>query len=345
MNKFQPQVLFAADGVGGGGSPAPSSAPSAPSGGDAGSPSSSEPSAASSTPSGEGAPVAPAPSLAPTPGVDGSGNGDFPDFGAFSVDEGEDDDVLPAAPAKAAGQTPPTEKPPEAPPSQPTVPPAEPPKPQEPAPQPPPPTGQQEARPPLSPAEPAAIAESLVQNEAQLIDHLAQNDFKLSQEDIEALQDNASAYVPKLLARTFVRAQVGALRQMAQVVPAMVQTQMKVMRQNMQNEQAFYSRWPDIKPDKHGEIVSKYASLYRKANPSATREQMIEDLGPMIMMAAKIAPTPTHVAPGQPQSQLRPPQPTPFKPAMPGVASTPAPVVDDPWAGMNPAIELSSNED
>ena len=62
------------------------------------------------------------------------------------------------------------------------------------------------------------------------------------------------------------------------------------MRQNDQNADKFYERWPMIKKSEHSELVNKYGVVYRQMHPSASLEQMIEDLGPMVMMAGRIAP-------------------------------------------------------
>lgn len=337
LKRHLERITLAPEGVvgGGGSSPSPSAPSAAPSGGQAGSEGTSgapDSGAGGGSPSPAANPPEPSPApTSPEPGTTEGGDGAFPDFGGFNTDEGADDDILPAAAAPASGDpaVPPAQPTPQVPAAEPSAPPpsAEPP-----APTPQAPTGQQEPSPPPSPAEPGRIAEQLAANEANLIEHLAAGDFALSKEDLEALEADAPAAVPKLLARTFVRAQVGALRQMQQIVPAMIQGQMRVMRENWKNEQAFYKRWPDIDAVKHGPLVARYAQMYRQANPSAPMSQMIEELGPMVMVAGKITPAPTPVN-GAPLA-IRPPQPTPFKPAMGGPASPPQPQEVNEWAGM-----------
>ena len=85
--------------------------------------------------------------------------------------------------------------------------------------------------------------------------------------------------------------------------------------------------------------------MYRQANPQATREQMIEELGPMVMIAAKVQPRPPGQQPnggaGAPMTRQatggRPP--SPFKPAMGGPAAPPTPADDNPWQGLAPSDE------
>lgn len=177
----------------------------------------------------------------------------------------------------------------------------------------------QAAAPELDPYDPGALANHLNQNEAQVVQHLAENQFKLSAEDIEALESNTAAFVPTLLARTFVKAQQNMLMQMGRLMPVMMQKQTQMLQRNTENETKFYSRWPDIKKDQHGDLVRQYAVVYRQMNPTKTLQEMIEAVGPMVMMSANITPS----APGAPPKAASPmapagngrPQPSPFTPA------------------------------
>jgi hypothetical protein len=117
--------------------------------------------------------------------------------------------------------------------------------------------------------------------------------------------------------------------------------QMTSQRESTQKRQAaFYSKWPDLNPDKHGEIVNRYARIYRDANPSATFDQMVEDLGPMVMVAAKVVPGASQAAaPNGAGSNGKGRPPSPFKPAVGGPASPPKPPEVNEWAGLAGASE------
>lgn len=175
--------------------------------------------------------------------------------------------------------------------------------------------------PSLDPYDPGAIASALQANEAQAIEHLASTVFKLSSEEIEELETNTAVAVPKLFAKAFVKSQHNMLMQIGRLVPNMVMRQGSVTKRNAENEGKFYSRWPDIKSDAHGELVKRYAVTYRQMHPEATLEQMIEDVGPMVMMSAKIVPTlqsqvqvPAAPRNASPMNGSRV-QPSPFTPA------------------------------
>lgn len=341
--RIRPQICFAADGGGGGGDSGGSPTPSAPASGNgtpsAGSAPSSQPSAApgsdpappqSPTPSPKPAAPTPTPGAAPPSGTPSVPEPfEFGDMESWETESPVPESPPPAQaepPAQPAQATPPGAEPAAQPPAR-----------EQPGEQPPAPTGPQETPSPQSfPTEPLEVAQGLVQHEEALINHLAETEFKLSQQDLEALESDAPSHIPKLLARGYFKAQVNLMNQIGRLVPQMVQKQMQVMRRNMENENRFYSRWPEIDRVKHAPLLKRYATVYRQANPQATIDQMIEDVGPMVMMAAKV-PARAQGAPGAAPTGngARPPQPTPFVPALGGPAAPPAAVEEDPWAGMH----------
>lgn len=201
------------------------------------------------------------------------------------------------------------------------------------------PTGQQGQPSPLpSHAEPAKIADTLLQNRGAIIDHLAATQFSLSKEDAEALETDAVGFIPKIMARVFVEAQAAAMRQMQQVIPAMQERMSEATKRHEASVNKFYARWPEINRQNEP-LVLRMARTYRQMNPNSTLDQMIEDLGPMVMIAAKIQPG-VHTNGAAPQVQpLVTPQPrrqppSPFQPAGAG-PSGPSPVpAADPWAGL-----------
>jgi len=154
--------------------------------------------------------------------------------------------------------------------------------------------------------------------------------FQLSREDVEALESNAVEVIPKLLARSFVRSQQMLLEQMGRTVPAMLGKQVNDLRQNAAGEQKFYTRWPQLRP--HADLVRRLSVTYRQMNKQATLDQMIEELGPIVMMTAKVpmvAPAagqpqnPMQPQPARPANGVAPPQPSPFVPGMGGGGQSP----------------------
>lgn len=185
------------------------------------------------------------------------------------------------------------------------------------------PTTATQPQPTLDPFDPGALARHLTENEQEVVQHVADTLFKLSDKDVEALESDTVGTIPKLLARAFVASQRNFLMQMQNIVPMMVQRHGEVTKRHSEAEGEFYSRWPDIKKDQHGPLVMQYAAVFRQMHPQATRKEMIEALGPMVMMAAKVVPSVTQPSGTVPKASPmingngRAPQPAPFVPAGP----------------------------
>lgn len=314
----------APDAGGGGGSPSSSPAPAAPSADPSPSPSPSP---------------APAPSADPTPAASSDSTTDFSRFFDGSAASESEDSF--ATPEPTPAPTPPTPQPQPAPTPAPApaVAPAKPaPAPATPTPQPAPASAappMEPATPPLNPQDPASLAFHLGQNKQAMIEAAAQNRFSLTKEQMEALETDLPNELPKLLGRVFVEAQHSFLDLMNRLVPNMVQQTTEVTRRNSENEAKFLKAWPALN-ESHLPTVRQMAVQYRQMHPQATFDQMVADLGPIVMMAARVTPTVgTHTAPG---AASPPARAQPFVPAQPGPAAVnnPIPVDDDPW-GLDPA--------
>lgn len=301
---------------GGGGSSSASAPSAAPSSGSAPtSPSSPSAPSAPSSPS-SASPSSTSPPASPDGAVTSQPGGDALDFEAIfagPIDASPASAPIPPAPAPVPPVAPPAVAPAAAPVAQPAVPASEPVAPPAPTPA----TSTAGASPPaLDPSDPASIASHLMLNRDAAIAHIAETRFKLSPEDVEALESDTVGTVPKLLARTFVELQSTMLNQMARLVPQMVQRQTEAVKKNTEAENAFYSMWPTIDRSKHGDLVKRYAITYRQMHPEATREQMFADVGPLVMMAAKIPLAAPQAPGGNPaQPQIPSPKPVPFVPA------------------------------
>lgn len=331
LDKYVPNL--APEGVDGGGSAGSSPPSSSGSSSPAPSPSgaSSVPDSATVAPGTEPRPTMPGESRAPHTPSSGGDSSDVMDFDSIFGD-GSDNAGAPEGDAKAkpsAQAAPPAVEasvpPPVPPQAQPQATPA--PSPQAATSQ-PPPSAQAEGAASLDPANPAAIAQALRDNEQAAIDHIAQTMFQLSREDVEALETNAVDVIPKLLARAVVRSQQMFLESMSRSVPAMMGRQVEALRRNAAGQNKFMARWPQLR--EHSELVNRLAITYRQMNPRASLDQMVEELGPIALMTAKLPLQP----PGQPQNPVaqpgpaaangvRPPQPSPFVPAMGGPGQSP----------------------
>lgn len=176
------------------------------------------------------------------------------------------------------------------------------------------------AQPQLDPYDPGALASALAQNEAVAIEHVASTMFKLSPEEIEALETDTVGTVPKLFAKAFVKTQQNLFEQLGRIVPTMIARQGELMKRHEANENEFYKAWPALSKEKHHAKVMEFARTFRQMNPQATREQMIATIGPMVMFAVGAQPGAPTAQPGHQAPALAPVvrpahQASPFTPA------------------------------
>lgn len=107
---------------------------------------------------------------------------------------------------------------------------------------------------------------------------------------------------------------------MYQYLPNLIQGQMGEMQARQQNENAFYTRWPQLKEAvgkdaKVEEAINQSLRAYRTANPKATVKDVIEKAGLLAMISLGLNPTataaaaPAPVAPTQAAPALIPGRP------------------------------------
>lgn len=194
--------------------------------------------------------------------------------------------------------------------------------------------------------DPAVLAQGILSNEQATIDHVAATMFALTPEEVQALETDTVGTVQKLCARTFVKTNANMLMQLSKLIPTMIQRGLADTRRATTNEDSFYAAWPQIDRNVHRDLVNRYGVAFRQMNPNTTKEEMINLLGPLIMMAAKIPftgqPTPqaqpaasVHPVAGNPVANgVRPPPQSPFVPAVPGPAANGQEPQLEPWEAM-----------
>lgn len=316
----------------GGSSGAPASATPPASGG--GSAESSGSSSSPATPSSE---PAPSPDAGATPPPSAPSTNPWEALGSADLDTHQDEDAI-AIPEQPPAEPPaqPQPVPPAPPPVAPPVPPA--------AAQPPQPA--QESQPPAaaplpSPGEPEALATAMLQpeNMARIVEHLAPR-FVLSEEDAAAFEQDAVQALPKLAARLHVEAVTASMKFLAQAFPQMLQRHEQVSKANNAAKEKFFKSFPALNAGdpKHEQLATRLVSLYKAQNPQATMDEVIAQVGPMVIFSLGLqGAAPPNGAPAAP------PQPAPsagaFRPAVGGGGGGPAVAVENPWAGMGQAYD------
>jgi hypothetical protein len=185
---------------------------------------------------------------------------------------------------------------------------------------------------PLSAADPWRIAEGLEANRDAVIAHLAQAKFALSEADIKDLDTDVTVAVPKLLARVFLESQVSMQKFLAQAVPGMMKQYNTVTSANDGAEKRFFEAHKalDMNNPQHRATTVRIASIYRQANPTIPLDQLIQEVGPMVMAALRV-----NGAAAQPGAQPSAPRGgVPFRPAVGGGGGPPTSEPVSEWAGL-----------
>jgi len=225
---------------------------------------------------GAAAPVAPtAPSAAggAAPGIDGAPPTIAP---PMSWDlEGFDDEDGGSGDASVASEEPPAQVEPPAP------------KAPEPAPEPKPePAAAQPAQlvAPASQRRPGVqgYLDEMVQNKDQIVQAVAEMRFKMSDEDVKAVEEDFVKALPMFAGRVWFEAYTSAVNFMNQQIPSIMRGEMQKFGRSFEAENQFYKAWPGLDRGKHHDHVKHFGRVYRQAYPQASVEDFVRDVGTMV---------------------------------------------------------------
>jgi hypothetical protein len=226
---------------------------------------------------GAAAPVAPtAPSAAggAAPGIDGAPPTIAP---PMSWDlEGFDDEDGGSGEVGEPGQEPPAQVEPPAP------------EPAAPAPQPQPRPEPQPAAAPVAQPESqrrpgvAGYLDEMVQNKEQIVQAVAEMRFKMSDEDVKAVEEDFVKALPVFAGRVWFEAYTSAVNFMNQQIPSIMRGEMQKFGRSFEAENQFYKAWPGLDRGKHHDHVKHFGRVYRQAYPQASVEDFIRDVGTMV---------------------------------------------------------------
>lgn len=165
-----------------------------------------------------------------------------------------------------------------------------------------------------SQAQPAvSLLEKLAENREALISHLAETRFKPTKEESDLLDVDATAGIAKIAARVYYEAATTTMQQLQNFVrdqlPSLIDGHSQTNNQIRDAEDAFYKEHPNLSKETDDATVRQYATIYRQANPQATRADAIKAVGVMVStvlgkpkVAAPVAPKPNGQRPFTPAS-------------------------------------------
>ena len=189
-----------------------------------------------------------------------------------------------------------------------------------------------EAQPSASTPEPqVGIVEQLTQNRDVLIEALAAERFALTKEEEEAIETDAIAAIPKLLAKTFYEATTAALKHIQNHVPGMIAQQAQTTQVAQHAETTFFTQFPGLTAAAHGNDIVLFANSFKASDPKITSENLNAMVGAAVMAKHGIAAGASPPVPVAPT-----PKQQPFSPAKPGTQVQIVPEPEHAFAGLDP---------
>jgi hypothetical protein len=144
--------------------------------------------------------------------------------------------------------------------------------------------------------------------------------YKLTDEEVEEARLEPDKALPKLAARLHYEVTTAVFNSVLGSLPQFVHQTLEVRKAETAAEDSFFSRWPDLKDEKHKPVVVNSIKAYRQANPRATMAEVIDRAGLMAMLSLGINPQPQQPQQQQPQAV---PQPMPVPPLGAGAGGAP----------------------
>jgi hypothetical protein len=157
--------------------------------------------------------------------------------------------------------------------------------------------------------------------------------FALSDDQIAALEENAPAELPKLLAGAYLRAVTTSLQYMRQIVPQIISQVQSENTIQQQAEQEFFSTFKGLNRNQHGHDIVRYANAFAQNNPGLNRQQLFQLVGTAVM--AKYGVTGQAAAPRS--TATRQPAFQPASNSAPIVSRTP--IDESPFAALGMDFE------
>lgn len=136
---------------------------------------------------------------------------------------------------------------------------------------------------------------------------LSEQVYVLDEPTREKLDTNPSEVIPMLAGRLHMQILTAAVTQMANMFPQMLAEHSERNTIVQQRESSFFTQFPDLAG--HKETVQRMAMAYRNANPSASLEQAVQEIGTMSRVSLRL-PVGGNIAPPQGQQMTPPVVPT-----------------------------------
>jgi len=97
-----------------------------------------------------------------------------------------------------------------------------------------------------------------------------------------------SEVIPKVAAKVHMDAMTSAVAHVMQYMPQMLGNLMVQREVETKAQNDFFTAWPQLKMDTHGQVIQRLGLAYRQANPAASAADFIRDVGAQATLALKL---------------------------------------------------------
>lgn len=144
--------------------------------------------------------------------------------------------------------------------------------------------------------------------------------YELTEEEADDFRVSPDKVLPKLAARLHYEITTAVFNSVLGSIPQQVAQTLAVQKAHTEAENAFYSKWPDLKDPKYQGTVINSIQAYKQANPRASLSEVMDRAGLMAMLSLGLTPRQM-----QQQMAAPPPMAKPVAPAGAGASSAPIP--------------------
>lgn len=123
------------------------------------------------------------------------------------------------------------------------------------------------------------IAEGLAKQKEQFVNVLAEQQYKLSQADLDELVENPAVGYAKLAARAQVEATASVLKVLSQQMPVYVAGLMEARKRNSDAEDSFWTSNPSLDRKAHRETAAQVMKTVRQMHPNMDAPTFIRQVG------------------------------------------------------------------
>lgn len=112
--------------------------------------------------------------------------------------------------------------------------------------------------------------------------------FALDEKDVERFQDNPGEVLPELAADLYLQVYENVVNGIVAALPRMIEGVQNQQRAVASAEDQFYGKWKQLNTAEGKAQVKRLGNFYRQANPNATLEEFIQDVGLQASIALKL---------------------------------------------------------